>query len=101
VREAVSVVRPPEFNRFPHSFQHVFSGGYAAGYYSYKWAEVLSADAFGAFEEHGVFDAATARRFLSAILERGGSRDAMEAFVEFRGRKPEIGPLLRQMGLAA
>ena len=101
VREAVAVVRPPEFNRFPHSFQHVFSGGYAAGYYSYKWAEVLSADAFGAFEEHGVFDAATARRFLSSILERGGSRDAMEAFVEFRGRKPEIGPLLRQMGLAA
>jgi len=101
VREAVAVVRPPEFNRFPHSFQHVFSGGYAAGYYSYKWAEVLSADAFGAFEEHGVFDAATARRFLGAILERGGSRDAMEAFVEFRGRPPEIEPLLRQLGLAA
>jgi oligopeptidase A len=101
VREAVSVLRPPEFNRFPHSFQHVFSGGYAAGYYSYKWAEVLSADAFGAFEEHGVFDTATAHRFLTAILERGGSRDAMEAFVEFRGRKPEIEPLLRQMGLAA
>jgi len=101
VREAVAVVRPPEFNRFPHSFQHVFSGGYAAGYYSYKWAEVLSADAFGAFEEHGVFDGATARRFLHSILERGGSRDAMEAFVEFRGRRPEIEPLLRQMGLAA
>jgi oligopeptidase A len=101
VREMVAVVRPPEFNRFPHSFQHVFSGGYAAGYYSYKWAEVLSADAFGAFEEHGVFDVATARRFLHSILERGGSRDAMEAFVEFRGRKPEIEPLLRQMGLAA
>jgi oligopeptidase A len=101
VRETVAVVRPPEFNRFPHSFQHVFSGGYAAGYYSYKWAEVLSADAFGAFEESGVFDVATARRFLHAILERGGSRDAMEAFVEFRGRKPEIEPLLRQMGLAA
>jgi oligopeptidase A len=101
VREAVSVVRPPEFNRFPWSFQHVFSGGYAAGYYSYKWAEVLSADAFGAFEEHGVFDPSTARRFAAAILERGGSRDAMEAFVEFRGRKPEIEPLLRQMGLAA
>jgi oligopeptidase A len=101
VREAVAVVRPPEFNRFPYSFQHVFSGGYAAGYYSYKWAEVLSADAFGAFEEHGVFDPATARRFEAAILERGGSRDAMEAFVEFRGRRPEIEPLLRQMGLAA
>jgi oligopeptidase A len=101
VRDAVAVVRAPEFNRFPHSFQHVFSGGYAAGYYSYKWAEVLSADAFGAFEEQGVFDHATARRFLHSILERGGSRDAMEAFVEFRGRKPEIEPLLRQMGLAA
>jgi oligopeptidase A len=101
VRDEVAVVRPPPFNRFPHSFQHVFSGGYAAGYYSYKWAEVLSADAFGAFEEQGVFDVATARRFLHAILERGGSRDAMEAFVEFRGRKPEIEPLLRQMGLAA
>ena len=101
VRAEVAVVRPPEFNRFPHSFQHVFSGGYAAGYYSYKWAEVLSADAFSAFEECGVFHAPTARRFLHAILERGGSRDAMEAFVEFRGRKPEIGPLLRQMGLAA
>ena len=101
VREEVAVVKPPEFNRFAHSFQHIFSGGYAAGYYSYKWAEVLSADAFGAFEERGVFDVATARRFLHAILERGGSRDAMEAFVEFRGRKPEIEPLLRQMGLAA
>jgi oligopeptidase A len=101
VREAVAVMRPPEFNRFPHSFQHVFSGGYAAGYYSYKWAEVLSADAFGAFEEHGVFDSATAHRFLCAVLERGGSCDAMDAFVEFRGRKPEIAPLLKQMGLAA
>jgi oligopeptidase A len=101
VREEVSVVRPPDFNRFAHSFQHIFSGGYAAGYYSYKWAEVLSADAFGAFEEAGVFDAATARRFLGTILERGGSRDAMEAFVEFRGRKPELEPLLRQLGLAA
>jgi len=101
VRSEVAVVRPPAFNRFPNSFQHVFSGGYAAGYYSYKWAEVLSADAFGAFEEHGVFDLATARRFLTSILERGGSRDAMEAFVEFRGRKPQIEPLLRQLGLAA
>ena len=101
VRDEVAVVRPPAFNRFPHSFQHIFSGGYAAGYYSYKWAEVLSADAFGAFEESGIFDAATARRFLASILERGGSRDAMEAFVEFRGRKPELEPLLRQLGLAA
>jgi oligopeptidase A len=101
VREEVAVVKPPAFNRFPHSFQHIFSGGYAAGYYSYKWAEVLSADAFGAFEESGIFDAATARRFLHSILERGGSRDAMEAFVEFRGRRPELEPLLRQLGLAA
>jgi oligopeptidase A len=101
VRDEVAVVRPPAFNRFPHSFQHVFSGGYAAGYYSYKWAEVLSADAFGAFEESGIFDRDTARRFLRSILERGGSRDAMEAFVEFRGRKPELEPLLRQLGLAA
>ena len=101
VRAEVSVVPAPAFNRFPNSFQHVFSGGYAAGYYSYKWAEVLSADAFGAFEERGIYDVHTARRFLQAILERGGSRDAMEAFVEFRGRKPEIEPLLRQLGLAA
>jgi oligopeptidase A len=101
VRDEVAVVRPPEFNRFAHGFQHVFSGGYAAGYYSYKWAEVLSADAFGAFEELGIFDPSTARRFLHAILERGGSRDAMAAFVEFRGREPTIEPLLRQLGLAA
>jgi oligopeptidase A len=101
VREEVAVVKPPAFNRFAHSFQHIFSGGYAAGYYSYKWAEVLSADAFGAFEESGIFDEVTSRRFLQAILERGGSRDAMEAFVEFRGRKPELEPLLRQLGLAA
>jgi oligopeptidase A len=101
VRREVSVVRAPEFNRFPQSFQHVFSGGYAAGYYSYKWAEVLSADAFSAFEANGVFDAETARRFEHAILERGGGRDALASFVEFRGRAPEIDPLLRQMGLAA
>jgi oligopeptidase A len=101
VREEVAVIRPPAYNRFAHSFQHIFSGGYAAGYYSYKWAEVLSADAFGAFEESGIFDPVTAQRFLNAILERGGSRDAMDAFVEFRGRKPQIEPLLRQLGLAA
>jgi len=101
VRREVAVVRPPAFNRFPHSFQHVFSGGYAAGYYSYKWAEVLAADAFSAFEESGVFDSAVARRFLTSVLERGGSRDAMEAFIEFRGRRPMIEPLLRQLGLAA
>ena len=101
VRAEVAVIAPPPFNRFAHSFQHIFSGGYAAGYYSYKWAEVLAADAFDAFREKGLFDAGTARRFLSAILEKGGSQDAMDAFVEFRGRRPEIGPLLRQLGLAA
>lgn len=100
VRERVAVVRPPAFNRFPHSFQHIFSGGYAAGYYSYKWAEVLAADAFAAFEEAGIFNPSVSRRFLSSILEQGGSRDAMEAFVEFRGRKPQIEPLLKQLGLA-
>lgn len=101
VRSRVAVVKPPAFNRFAHGFQHIFSGGYAAGYYSYKWAEVLAADAFSAFEEAGIFNAQVSRRFLSSILERGGSRDAMEAFVEFRGRKPQIEPLLRQLGLAA
>jgi oligopeptidase A len=101
VRAQVAVVKPPAFNRFPHSFQHIFSGGYAAGYYSYKWAEVLAADAFSAFEEEGIFNDKVSRRFLAAILEQGGSRDAMEAFVEFRGRKPKIEPLLKQLGLAA
>jgi oligopeptidase A len=101
VRAQVAVVQPPAFNRFPHSFQHIFSGGYAAGYYSYKWAEVLAADAFSAFEEQGIFNADVARRFLASILEQGGSRDAMEAFVEFRGRRPQIEPLLKQLGLAA
>jgi oligopeptidase A len=100
VREEVSVIAPPAWNRFPHSFGHIFAGGYAAGYYSYKWAEVLAADAFGAFEETGVFDRGTAGRFLDSILSRGGSRDALDAFVEFRGRKPDIQPLLRQHGIA-
>jgi oligopeptidase A len=101
VRSQVAVVKPPAFNRFPNSFQHIFSGGYAAGYYSYKWAEVLAADAFSAFEEGGIFNRAVSTKFLSSILEQGGSRDAMDAFVEFRGRKPTIEPLLKQLGLAA
>jgi oligopeptidase A len=101
VRREVAVVPVPPWNRFAHSFGHVFAGGYAAGYYSYKWAEVLAADAFAAFEESGVFDRSTARRFLDCILARGGSRDALDAFIEFRGRKPDIGPLLRQYGIAA
>ncbi|HEB95045.1 MAG TPA: oligopeptidase A [Sedimenticola thiotaurini] len=101
VREQVAVVRPPEWNRFAHGFSHIFAGGYAAGYYSYKWAEVLSADAFSLFEERGVFDRATGEAFLHNILEQGGSRDAMELFVAFRGREPSIEPLLRHSGIAA
>ena len=101
VRQRVAVVPPAAFNRLPSSFAHIFSGGYAAGYYSYKWAEVLAADAFEAFEEAGVFDHATAMRFLDSILSRGGSLDAMDAFVRFRGREPDVRPLLRQTGIAA
>jgi oligopeptidase A len=101
VRAAVSVIAVPDSNRFAHSFAHIFSGGYAAGYYSYKWAEVLAADAFAAFEEAGVFDRATAQRFVDCILSQGGNRDALDAFVAFRGRKPDVGPLLRQHGIAA
>ena len=100
VRQRVSVVIPPAFNRFPHAFSHIFAGGYAAGYYSYKWAEVLSSDAFALFEEKGIFDPDTGRRFLEGILERGGSRKAMECFVAFRGREPSIEALLRHSGLA-
>ena len=100
VRAEVAVTRIPEWNRYPHSFSHIFAGGYAAGYYSYKWAEVLAADAFGAFRGHGAFDRATAARFLDSILARGGSRDALESFVEFRGRKPEIEALLELHGIA-
>ncbi|MBV8784322.1 MAG: M3 family metallopeptidase [Gammaproteobacteria bacterium] len=99
VRREVAVVPVPAWNRFAHSFGHIFAGGYAAGYYSYKWAEVLAADAFAAFEETGVFDGPTAQRFLDAILSRGGSRDALEAFVEFRGRGPDLRALLRQHGI--
>ncbi len=99
VRREVSVLRPPEYNRMPNSFAHIFAGGYAAGYYGYKWAEVLSADAFAAFEE-SEFAAETGQRFRETVLAQGGSREAMEIFVEFRGRKPSIEALLRQSGLA-
>ena len=99
VRDEVAVFHPPSFNRFAHSFAHVFSGGYAAGYYSYKWAEVLSADAFAEFEERGIFDGETGRRFLATILEQGGSREPMELFIEFRGREPTIDALLRHSGI--
>jgi oligopeptidase A len=101
VRQQVAVMQPPSCNRFPHSFSHIFAGGYAAGYYSYKWAEVLSADAFAAFEEAGIFDRETGLRFLSSVLEQGGSREPMELFIEFRGREPSIDALLRHSGLAA
>ena len=101
VRRRVAVVQPAPFNRMPASFAHIFAGGYAAGYYSYKWAEVLAADAFEAFEEAGVFDASTATRFRESILARGGSVDAMDAFVRFRGRQPDVRPLLKQTGIAA
>ena len=101
VREQVAVMKPPSFNRFPHSFSHIFAGGYAAGYYSYKWAEVLSSDAFSAFEEQGIFDRNTGLRFLTTVLEQGGSREPMELFVEFRGREPPIDALLRHSGIAA
>ena len=100
IRQEVSAVIPPAFNRFPNSFSHIFAGGYAAGYYSYKWAEVLSADAFSKFEEHGVFDRATGEQFLHNILEQGGAYEPMELFVRFRGRKPTIDALLRHSGLA-
>lgn len=101
VRSEVAVFAVPEWNRFPHNFAHIFAGGYAAGYYSYKWAEVLAADAFAAFEERGVFDRAVAQRFLDSILSQGGSRKALDAFVDFRGRPPDVKALLRQQGLAS
>ena len=101
VRSQVAVVEAPDFNRFAHSFSHIFAGGYAAGYYSYKWAEVLSSDAFALFEERGIFDETTGSAFLTNILEQGGSEDAMSLFIKFRGREPEIEALLRHNGIAA
>jgi oligopeptidase A len=100
VRSEVSLIGHPDYNRLPHSFSHIFAGGYAAGYYSYKWAEVLAADAFAAFEEAGIFDKKTAARFRAEILEIGGSRDIMDAYVAFRGRKPTLDALLRQSGIS-
>ena len=101
VRAQVAVINPPKFNRFAHSFSHIFAGGYAAGYYSYKWAEVLSSDAFSLFEEKGIFDPETGKLFLTTILETGGSEDAMALFIKFRGRKPTIDALLKHNGIAA
>jgi oligopeptidase A len=101
VRAQVAVVVPPEYNRFPNSFSHIFAGGYAAGYYSYKWAEVLSADAYSLFEEQGVLNREIGERFWREILSVGGSRPALESFVAFRGRPPKIDALLRHNGMAA
>lgn len=105
VRDEVAVLHPPAWNRMPHSFSHIFAGGYAAGYYSYKWAEVLSADAYAAFEETAADDGTpsveTGRRYRVSILEKGGSRPAMSSFKEFRGREPSIDALMRHQGMAA
>ena len=104
VRDEVAVLQPPAFNRMPHSFSHIFAGGYSAGYYSYKWAEVLSADAYAAFEETAASDGSpnleTGRRYRQAILEAGGSRPAMASFKAFRGREPSLDALLRHQGMA-
>ena len=100
VRDEVAVVRPPKWNRFPNNFTHVFAGGYAAGYYSYKWAEVLSADAYSMFEEDGVLSSATGQRYWQEILAQGGSRPALESFTAFRGREPTIDALLRHNGMS-
>ncbi|MDO6567962.1 oligopeptidase A [Alteromonas sp. 1_MG-2023] len=99
VRAEVAVITPPAFNRFQHSFGHIFAGGYAAGYYSYKWAEVLSADAYSKFEEDGIFNRDTGKAFLENILEMGGSRAPMDLFVAFRGREPNVDALLRHSGI--
>jgi len=99
VRRQVAVIEQPDYNRFPHAFSHIFAGGYAAGYYSYKWAEVLAADAWSAFKEQGIFDPAVAARFRTEILEIGGTRKISDAFTAFRGRPPRIEPLLAQSGI--
>ena len=99
VRNQVAVVKVPDWNRFPHSFSHIFAGGYAAGYYSYKWAEVLSADAYSLFEEMGILSEKAGQKFRKEILSMGGSRPAINSFIKFRGRKPKIDALLRHNGL--
>lgn len=100
VRDEVSVIKPPAFNRFQNSFGHIFAGGYAAGYYSYKWAEVLSSDAFSRFEEEGIFNQQAGKDFLNNVLEMGGSKEPMELFVAFRGREPQVDALLRHSGIS-
>jgi len=100
VRDQVSVLQPPEWNRFENGFAHIFAGGYAAGYYSYKWAEVLSADVWSYFEEQGIFNKKSGEHFLKEILSQGGSKEAMDLFVNFRGREPSVEPLLVQQGIS-
>jgi len=100
VRKKVAVVNTPSFNRFQHGFSHIFSGGYAAGYYSYKWAEVLSSDAFSRFEKEGTLNPETGKEFLRKILSQGGSKQPMELFIDFMGREPDIEPLLKHSGIA-
>lgn len=100
VRDQVAVMHPPAWNRFENSFSHIFAGGYAAGYYSYKWAEVLSADVWSYFEEAGIFNQSAGEKFLNEILSQGGSRKAMELFIAFRGRKPRVDALLKQQGIS-
>jgi oligopeptidase A len=105
VRNEVSVMHPPAWQRFPHAFTHIFSGGYSAGYYSYLWAELLSADAFGAFEERAkaggsAIDAATGERFRGEVLGVGATRPALQSFIAFRGREPRPDALLKSYGLA-
>lgn len=100
IRDEIAVVRPPSWNRFPNSFSHIFAGGYAAGYYSYKWAEVLASDAFSLFEEQGILSSHAGQKFQNEILSQGGSRPAMESFIAFRGREPTVDALLRHSGMA-
>jgi oligopeptidase A len=99
VRSEVSVMNTPTWNKFPHSFSHIFSGGYSSAYYSYKWAEVLSADAYSLFEDIGILSKTAGNKFRKEILSRGGSRSAMDSFIAFRGRKPKIDALLFHHGL--
>ena len=99
IKEKVSVVPSPEWGRFPHSFSHIFAGGYSAGYYSYLWAELLSADAFSRFEEEGIFNTQTGNDFLTCVLEKGGSEEPMELFKRFRGREPQLDAMLRHSGI--
>ena len=100
-RAQVSVMKTPSWTKFPHSFSHIFSGGYSSAYYSYKWAEVLSADAYSLFEEIGILSKTAGNKFKKEILSKGGSRPAMESFIAFRGRKPEIRALLAHHGLVS